>query len=67
MAITKVWIEEGCVACNLSAENCPEVFDRPDPTLPTVVRPGADYAKHEQQIKLAAQVCPVQVIKFEET
>ena len=27
MAITRVWIEEGCIACGLSAESCPEVFE----------------------------------------
>ena len=26
MTITRVWIEEGCISCGLSADNCPEVF-----------------------------------------
>ena len=26
MAITRVWIEDGCVSCGLSESNCPEVF-----------------------------------------
>jgi len=26
MAITRVWIEEGCIACGLSEMNCPEVY-----------------------------------------
>jgi len=26
MAITRVWIEEGCISCGLSESNCPEVF-----------------------------------------
>ena len=26
MAITRVWIEEGCISCGLSEDNCPEVF-----------------------------------------
>ena len=26
MAITKVWIEEGCISCGMSEDNCPEVF-----------------------------------------
>ena len=26
MAITKVWIEEGCIVCNACDAECPEVF-----------------------------------------
>ena len=26
MAITRVWIEEGCIGCGMSEMNCPEVF-----------------------------------------
>ena len=26
MAITRVWIEEGCVSCGMSEVRCPEVF-----------------------------------------
>ena len=26
VAITKVWIEKGCITCGLSESNCPEVF-----------------------------------------
>ena len=26
VAITKVWIEEGCISCGMSEDNCPEVF-----------------------------------------
>lgn len=27
MAITKVWIEEGCIVCNACETACPEVFN----------------------------------------
>ena len=27
MAITKVWIEEGCIVCNACETTCPEVFN----------------------------------------
>ena len=30
MAITKVWIEEGCISCGNSEDNCPEVFKLKD-------------------------------------
>ena len=26
MAIKRVWIEEGCISCDVSESNCPEVF-----------------------------------------
>ena len=26
MAITKVWIEEGCIVCNACDAECPDVF-----------------------------------------
>ena len=26
MTITRVWIEEGCISCGNSEDNCPEVF-----------------------------------------
>ncbi|MEA3461608.1 MAG: ferredoxin [Bacteroidota bacterium] len=32
MAIKKVWIEEGCTACNLCVDTCPKVFDLPNDT-----------------------------------
>jgi ferredoxin len=63
MAITKVWIEEGCTSCGLCEETCPEVFEMPDEA---VVIAGADLAANEECIKEAAQDCPAEVIKFEE-
>lgn len=62
MAITKVWIEEGCTACNLCEDICPEVFKVEDEA--TVI-PGADFGAHESDIKEAADSCPVEVIKYE--
>lgn len=64
MAITKVWIEEGCTACNLCVETCPEVFDLPDDTA--VVRDDADFSKYEDEIRESAESCPVEVIQYEE-
>lgn len=63
MAIKKVWVEDGCISCNLSENICPEVFVI-DGT--TVVKEGVDYTLYEEQIKEAADQCPVQVIKFSE-
>ena len=66
MAITRVWIEEGCIMCCSSQENCPEVFEvRPD-IHTAVVKTGVDFSQHENGIKRAANRCPVSVIKYEE-
>ena len=67
MAITKVWIEEGCITCGLSEINCPEVFKVKLGKLAkgaTVIE-GVDYSGLEEKIKQAAEACPVEVIKYE--
>ena len=64
MAITRVWIEEGCIACGLSEMNCPEVF-KIKAEVSTVIE-GVDYSGLEEKIKMAADLCPVAVIKYDE-
>ena len=66
MAIKRVWIEEGCIVCGLSADNCPAVFEIKDGATSATVKPGVDFSKHEPEIREAASVCPVEVIRFEE-
>ncbi len=63
MAISKVWIEEGCTACGLCQDTCPEVFVVEDQAR---VIEGVNYTDFEAQIKEAAESCPVEVIKYEE-
>ena len=65
MAITRVWIEKGCVSCGLSESTCPEVF-KVKAEGSTVVIKGVDYSGLEKKIKLAAKCCPVEVIKYDE-
>jgi ferredoxin len=65
MAITRVWIEEGCISCGLSKGNCPEVFKVIAEGV-TVIE-GVDYSGLEEKIKDAANACPVQVIMYDET
>ena len=64
MAITRVWIEEGCISCFMSEGNCPEVFKVKDDGA-TVIE-GVDYSGLEEKIKQAAEACPVEVIKYDE-
>lgn len=63
MAIKKVWIEEGCTACGLCEDICPEVFKVEDIAI---VTEGVNYADYEASIKEAAESCPVEVIKYTE-
>jgi len=62
MAISKVWIIEGCISCGLCEELCPEVFKQEDVA---VVRDDADYNAVEDKIIESADSCPVEVIKYE--
>tara|TARA_B100001964_G_C13793019_1_gene405350 strand:+ start:368 stop:565 length:198 start_codon:yes stop_codon:yes gene_type:complete len=63
--IKRVWIEEGCVSCGNSEKVCPEVFEI-DIEKETSTLKIVDFSLFEDQIKLAAASCPVNVIKFEE-
>lgn len=64
MAIKKVWIEEGCTACGLCEDISPDVFELDDEEA-VVKRGVVDYSEFEEEIKEAAESCPVEVIKFE--
>jgi ferredoxin len=64
MAITRVWIEEGCISCGNSEDHCPEVFKVEGEGA--IVIEGVDYSPLEAKIKEAAEGCPVAVIKYEE-
>ncbi len=63
MAISKVWIEEGCTVCGLCEDICPDVFELDDDTA--IVKEGADFSANEEDIKEAAESCPVEVIQYE--
>jgi len=60
MAITRVWIDEGCTMCGLCSDTCPEVFE-------LEVINGANLDANEDAIKEAAGDCPEEVIKFDES
>ena len=63
MTITKVEIVDGCTACGLCEEICPEVFELQDEA---VVKEDADLSKYGDEIREAAESCPVEVITYEE-
>jgi ferredoxin len=64
MAINRVWIEDGCTACGLCEEICPQVFKVKDQA--TVIE-GANLFDNTGKIKEAADNCPVDVIRYSES
>src|SRR4051812_25517007 len=65
--VTKVWIAPGCIVCDSCENDCPEVFDVQEQTC--IIRPPAmstDFLKPlTPSVMIAAEGCPVDVIKFE--
>jgi len=66
MAISRVWVEEDCTGCGLCEEICPEVFELGDREV-AIVKPDADLNAYEEEIKEAAESCPVEAIQIEES
>ena len=66
MKIKKVWIEEGCVTCGNSEEVCPEIFKIDIEAGTAIVKDVDDFSPYRDKIILAAESCPVDVIKYEE-
>lgn len=62
MALSKVWIVEGCISCSICEDTCPEVFELGDVAT---VKEGVDYRAYADKIKKAADNCPVEVIRYE--
>jgi len=63
MAIKKVWIEEGCIVCGVCEASAPDVFELNDETA--IVKEGVNFNEYEDEIKEAAENCPVEIIKYE--
>ena len=63
MNVTKVWIEEGCIACGACEEVCPVVFKVDDIAY---ITQDVDYSIYEESIKDASEICPLEIIKYSE-
>ncbi len=65
--IIKVWIAPGCIVCDACETDCPPVFEVLEDTC--IVRPDAQNAEFTKpltpSIIVAAEGCPVEVIKYE--
>jgi cytochrome b6-f complex iron-sulfur subunit len=65
--VTKVWIAPGCIVCDACENDCPEVFDVQEDTC--LIRPPAmniEFLKPlTPSVQVAAEGCPVDVIKYE--
>lgn len=67
--VVKVWIAPGCIVCDACENDCPEVFEVLKDKGTCIIRPPAmspDFTKPlTPSIIVAAEGCPVDVIKFE--
>lgn len=64
MGIKKVWIDEGCTVCNLCEDTAPEVFEVTDDSC--LVKENVNLNDHEDEIREAAEGCPVEIIMIED-
>jgi len=69
MVIRRVWIEEGCISCNLCEDLVPEVFEV---KAGETCQPTKKHTQHlngdtemDERIQEAADSCPVEVIQLE--
>lgn len=64
--IKKIWIEDGCISCQLCQDIAPAVF-QVDDGADCVVKPDAarQFGPLREDIEQAARDCPVEVIKIE--
>lgn len=60
-AVSKVWIEPGCIVCDACEGIYPEVFEVTADSC--IIRPGAPL-DNGLLVEEAAEACPVEVIKF---
>lgn len=59
----KVWIDPGCITCGVCEFIAPEIFEVTDISH---IKKCAPIQEQSEEIKAAAQACPVNVIKYDE-
>jgi len=68
MPIRRIWIDEGCISCNLCEDLAPDVFEVPVGDDCTVKKGYAERLVDEavvEQVEEAAESCPTEVIMLE--
>jgi len=68
MDIRRVWIEEGCISCNLCEDLAPEVFEVPAGSESKLRKRYERELKSpdvQEKVREAEESCPVEVIKTE--
>jgi ferredoxin len=68
MAITKVWIEEGCIVCNACEAECPDVFHVTDTSCNingSVRKDGVDNENRDEMSELNDDVQSAQEAAIE--
>jgi len=63
--ITNVWIDPGCIVCDLCEDTCPDVFNVTEETCLIRDESKSQWAALTEKIIHAAEECPVNVIKFD--
>jgi ferredoxin len=64
MSIKRIWIEEGCTACGMCEDECPDVFEITNDSA--IIKEDVNPEEYEEDIIHAVEGCPVQVIQYEE-
>jgi len=69
MTVRRIWIDDGCISCNLCEDLCPEVFEVPAGGTCQVKKGYEVHLSDPSQaepIQEAVDSCPVEVIKLDE-
>jgi len=62
----KATIDDGCIACGLCPDVCPEVFELPDDSEIAIVKVDPVPANAEATCREAAESCPVEAIHLQQ-
>jgi ferredoxin len=62
--VEKVWVDPGCIVCDLCSDVCPDVFEVTDKDV--FIKPEGEFhpEAHSKGIVESAVGCPVSVIKY---